>query len=52
MIEIIEVNLLLLYYICLNCKMSEFFNDGLVGLGFDLFDKMCEICGVLFIKEG
>lgn len=52
MIEIIEVNLFLLYYICLYCKISEFFDDGLVGFGFDLLDKKCFICGNELIKEG
>lgn len=52
MMEIIEVNLLLLYYVCLKCKKFEFFNDGFVGFGFDLLDKSCDDCGVLFIKDG
>lgn len=48
MMEIIEVNLFLLYYFCLNCKDFEFFDDGLVGFGFDLLDKDCLYCGIFY----
>lgn len=52
MCGIIEVNLLLLYYVCLNCKYFEFVIDGFVGCGYDLEDKNCLCCGKKFKKDG
>lgn len=52
MIGIIEVNLMLFYYVCLNCQYFEFIIDGFCGLGYDLLNKNCFKCGILYKKDG
>lgn len=52
MTEITEVNPLPPHYVCLSCHYSHFYNDGSIGSGFDLPDKVCPECGEKLVKDG
>ncbi|MDS9470618.1 PolC-type DNA polymerase III [Sporosarcina pasteurii] len=52
MMEITEVNPLPPHYVCPTCKKAEFFDDGSVSSGYDLPDKKCSDCDVLYTKDG
>ncbi|MPW25838.1 PolC-type DNA polymerase III [Alkalibaculum sp. M08DMB] len=50
--NITEVNPLQPHYICPNCQHSEFFDSNDVGVGPDLHNKDCIICGTPYDKDG
>src|SRR6056297_855209 len=52
MTEITEVNPLPPHYRCPECSSHEFIEDGSIGTGVDLPDKVCPHCGTKYIKDG